>query len=533
VQPSVASAAPVFWRATALRIASNPLAWAGLLGLVALSAWSRDLVVDQAMMLNLAAQFLDGRVLYIDVPDAHLPATPIVFSVPVLLARATGLPPILGFNLFVSAATALCALAGARLVAGRPAPGLALLLTGIAFLAQNDPLFGQRDSLFHTVWLTYLAARLALPRDAPRLELAVGLAAGFLTAVKPHFLAYAIVDEALLLLWTRSLRHPALIGAAVSGCSVVALLFAAFDWRAYIEIVQAAAAYYRIIGLPPATVLANMAQSPSLRAVFWLIAACLAWWGWRRRMPRLAILLLATALTTVPLILQQGQPRPYYYIGITLPALMMGVIAAAEALAGWTAPGGAVGAGRPAWRPLARPVRFGVALIVGVAGLWVMWGRDVGLAGLAWQRLRTGHPVFLYGRTAADPFIEDWRRRSRPGERYAVLDAQYGRVAFDPLVSAVRIGQPIYSRYNGVELGLLFALVDGDAPREAAACRGIAADLVFADAAWLYVRRDVPGWAKPGDFDDQLHSVPECAAAIDSRYAEADRFDRYVVYRHR
>ena len=498
-----------------------------------MSAWSRYLVVDQAQLLNHAAQFLAGRVLYSELPDTHLPATVLVFSIPVLLSRWSGLSPILAFNVFVSLVTAFCALAGARFATGRNAPGLAALLAAIAFLAQNDALFGQRDSLFHIVWLTYLIARLNPPRAAPALELSVGLAAGFCTAIKPQFLAYALVDEALLLWWTRSLRHPALIGAVVGGTSVILLLFGFLDWRDYFRGVQFGGTYYRIVGLPASTVLANMWLSPSLHAVVGLIGACLAWWSWQRRLPRLAILLMTVIVVTVPLVVQQGQARSYYFIGITLPALMLGAMVAAEALTNWIAPGGDIGSGK-------RSDRRGIALAQGMivaiivaAGTWVMCGSDVGVVAQAWRRLRTGQPVALLGPPAIDPFVADWERRSAPGQTFTVLNAQYGLVAFDPLVSAVRLRQPIYSRYNGVELEFLFALVDGDERRLALACDGVARDLTFAHATWLYIRQDVPGWAKPGKFDDQLHSVPKCAGAIDGDYVKVDAFDRYVVYRRR
>ena len=491
------------------------------------------MMVDQGQLLNNAAQFLDGRVLYSDVPDAHLPAAVLLFSIPVLLARGSGFPPILVFNIFVSLVTVLCALAGARFAVGRKAAGLAALLAAIAFLAQNDALFGQRDTLFHIVWLTYLIARFNPASDAPSLEFVVGLAAGFCAAIKPQFMVYALVNEALMLWWTRSLRHPALIGAAAAGVSVIVLLFTAFDWRGYFKVFQFAEAYYRIVGVPPATILAIMEQSPSLRAVVWLIAACLAWWGWQRRLPRLAIALLAVAVVTVPLVVQQGQPRAYYYIGITLPALMLGLMVVAEALTGWAAPGGSVGPGKTSDQRKVGPGRVAISAIVAALGIWVTCGADVGATALAWERLRTGKPVRLLGPPAADPFVIDWQRRSAPGETFTFLDAQYGQAAFDPIISAIRLRRPIYSRWNGVELDFLFALADGDQRRLDLACDGIARDLTFAHATWLYVRQQVPSWAKPGEFDEQLHSVPKCASAIDRDYVKVDQFDHYLVYRRR
>lgn len=515
------------------RASGHYLAWVGLVVVLALSAWSRDLVVDQAQLLNNAAQFLDGRGLYSELPDTHLPAAVLLFSVPVLLARLSGLPPILTFNIFVSLMTALLALAAARFAVGRKAPALAALLAAITFVAQNDALFGQRDSLFHTAWLTYLITRLNPPRDAPKLEFMVGLAAGFCAAIKPQFVAYAFVNEALMLWWTRSLRHPALIGAAVAGVGVIVLLFTLFDWRGYFKILQFGEAYYRIVGLPASTVLANMWLSPSLRSVVWLIAACLGWWGWQRHLPRLAISLLAVAVTTVPLVVQQGQARSYYFIGITLPALMLGLMILAEALTGWNATGGNVGPGRGPDRAKIGPMRVAICAIIVAAGIWVTSGTDVGVTTQVWERLRTGKPVPLFGPPPTDPFVVDWERRSAPEETFTVLDAQYGVIAFDPLVSAIRLRRPIYSRYNGVELDFLFALVDGDQRRLASACDGIARDLTFAHATWLYIRRDVPGWAKTGDFEAQLHSVPQCASAIDRDYVKVDEFDRYSAYRHR
>ncbi|HUN96510.1 MAG TPA: hypothetical protein VMU69_09760, partial [Bradyrhizobium sp.] len=141
-----------------VRVSGTYIGWAALVGVVALCAWSRDLLVDQAQLMTNAAQFLDGRTLYTVLPDTHLPVTAFLYSIPVILARFGNLPPILAFNIFVSCLTGLSALAATRLVAGRYRPGLAAVLASIAFLGQNDALFGQRESLFQTVWLSYLVA---------------------------------------------------------------------------------------------------------------------------------------------------------------------------------------------------------------------------------------------------------------------------------------------------------------------------------------------------------------------------------------
>lgn len=171
---------------------------------------------DAALILDVAARWLNGARLYVDVIDVNPPLIFLLSTVPELLFRATGLADsTLWFTALVLALAAGSLGLSARVL--RTAPDLAgpvgrqLLLPLLAFLllVYPDDMFGQREHLMHIAAAPYLIAAAARSCGAvpPRtLLLPVMLLAGIGFALKPHFLLAPALIELLIACMQRRIR---------------------------------------------------------------------------------------------------------------------------------------------------------------------------------------------------------------------------------------------------------------------------------------------------------------------------------------
>lgn len=181
-----------------------------LVGVVVLGVASRlwpplSINHDCGWYLHVAAAWLDGARLYVDIVDVNPPLIVYVSALPVAMARWLGSPAPLVFELFV------LALAGASIwswqrVATRPSP----LPAVIAYLAIAYPRydFGQREHLLVLGVAPYVALAAARLRgDCPGrlLALAIGVMAGLCCALKPHYLLLPALVQVHAALRARSL----------------------------------------------------------------------------------------------------------------------------------------------------------------------------------------------------------------------------------------------------------------------------------------------------------------------------------------
>jgi len=172
---------------------------------------------DVGAELDVAARWLAGEKLYIDIIDINTPLVFILHAVPELLARTSLDGPLWMsictiFGVLMSAFYSVRAL---NFVPSAQTPLLrAFLPVTILFLLAVFPndMFGQREHLLLIFGMPYLmlAAGRAEGAPSPRsLRIGIGIAAGIAFSLKPHFLLYAGLIELYVLYsvgWRRALR---------------------------------------------------------------------------------------------------------------------------------------------------------------------------------------------------------------------------------------------------------------------------------------------------------------------------------------
>ena len=192
---------------------------------------------DCALELQCAQLLLDGQRPYVDFYKINPPLIIYLNTLPVLLARGTGLSLAVSFTLLVGLAAALTLGLVFYLLARREL-GLTdeqrYLLTLIAALLvalAAGPDWGQREHLFLIGYLPFLLRRVqrweGLGETRWGLDLAVGIGAGLVAALKPHFLLIAALPELFWALRRRTLRPWATVemGAFVAVVALYVLHF--------------------------------------------------------------------------------------------------------------------------------------------------------------------------------------------------------------------------------------------------------------------------------------------------------------------
>ena len=171
---------------------------------------------DCAYLLQLSEMLLDGSVPYCDFVETNPPWIIYLTTLPVLVARTTGIPTILVFQGMVVAILAVASIE-IYLLTKKPRLGIRaterglLLLTWLSlyFLADYRGDVGQREQLFMFLYVPYLFLRILRHRGgsvAPWFAVLLGLQAGIGTSIKPHFLLCAAIVECALLWRTRRWR---------------------------------------------------------------------------------------------------------------------------------------------------------------------------------------------------------------------------------------------------------------------------------------------------------------------------------------
>lgn len=177
---------------------------------------------DAALILDVAARWIDGQRLYVDIIDVNPPLIFLLSALPVLISKASGLLDApTAFILLLAAGIAGSLALVQRLldIAGDLFGPVSrqLLLPLMAFLlaVYPDDMFGQREHIMLIASMPYVtAAALRIAGIPLRLNLLrlVMLFAGLGFALKPHFLlAPALIEMALIVVQRRfDWRNPAL-----------------------------------------------------------------------------------------------------------------------------------------------------------------------------------------------------------------------------------------------------------------------------------------------------------------------------------
>ena len=267
---------------------------------IAVLAWGLLLIAgpvdwDLGWQMHLADQILDGKKLYVDVgaTEQHPPLYTWICVIATFVARIIHVDEIRFFLTLTVIASIAASVAAVRIARGG---ALLFAAFGAASLAVHGVAGGSGEQLSTALSLPYLAAAAASMHGrtfSKRHALALGLAAGFGMAMKPHYALVWLLTEIAVALHHRSWRSLLRI-ESVSTASVWVVYIAAtlLFTPAYIHAAMQAAAYYG--AFMNQTLLQVLALSP------WMFM-CAAWLMWvfirkQSEYETLASLLLIAAL---------------------------------------------------------------------------------------------------------------------------------------------------------------------------------------------------------------------------------------------
>jgi hypothetical protein len=291
---------------------------------------------DTGWLLYAAARMLDGATLYVDLVEVNPPLIVWLNVIPVALARASALSPILVYRVLVLMVVLISVLVSARLVgrgmAGEPKERVRLfvlfLLFGMLTLARED--YGEREHLLLALTAPYIllawlrAETVSVSRPV---AVAIGLAAGVGIALKPYFALLWLGLEVYLWAESRS-RRPSLKVESLMVVGVgAAYLAAVLLWAPqYLGIVRLMAGpYYHFLSnsLGVTALLGDGAVIP-LAAMF----AYLALHRLSRRQRLSAVLLVTTAALYASAVLQHKGWRYHFYPSMALGMVLLGWLVA-------------------------------------------------------------------------------------------------------------------------------------------------------------------------------------------------------------
>lgn len=233
---------------------------------------------DAASLLMQVVVYVEGRAPVSVLAGMNPPLILYFCAVPVLLSGALGVPLLALHTALVALVVAVSTWSLRRTLRSFPLPetasALALLGFALAQLLVTGEAFswGQRDHLFATVVVPYLALRVARLEGAPcgpLRSVLVGLLAAFGVLLKPYFaVPVAAAEAALAVLYRRwpTLRHPevgAAFAAAAAYAAHFALLPAAYT-GALREALWQTAGGYAAFDAPPRELLGNPWVAPVL-----------------------------------------------------------------------------------------------------------------------------------------------------------------------------------------------------------------------------------------------------------------------------
>jgi hypothetical protein len=235
---------------------------------------------DVGALLDVSERWVSGQKLYVDVIDENLPLTFVLHAVPVLTARVLpgGIP--FWFTAWVVLGIAVSFISCQRLVRLVPSADHALtegllppVLLFLFTVLPNDN-FGQREHIMFIVSAPYLIASMARSEGVSptrRGAIAIGLAAGFVFALKPYFLAIPIAVELFLLVrrgWRMTLHDP--IPWAIGSVALIhlTLIYTVFSTYGLFVMPLALRAYEPIGDAGWRQILTGNVMAPTLLALF-------------------------------------------------------------------------------------------------------------------------------------------------------------------------------------------------------------------------------------------------------------------------
>lgn len=196
----------------AAQSATQRAAWLPLLAIFAFAVLLRNILMantDVSWLITLCEKMLAGERPYVDFIETNPPAAILLYFVPVALARAVSLRPEIMVDAFVFISVGLSLWLSAAILRAAQRfdesaiAQLAVLFAAI-FLVLPAQTFGEREHIAAILFLPLLAlsaVRASGTQVSLFFAIAVGLGAGVIAIIKPHFIA-AIVLTAATAAWS-------------------------------------------------------------------------------------------------------------------------------------------------------------------------------------------------------------------------------------------------------------------------------------------------------------------------------------------
>ncbi len=516
-------AAPSFFAPRQLAIVASLFCAVAFL----LSAFGRDILIDQAIFVLHAQQWLLGRELYVNIQDVHPPQIYILHELPVLLSLATHWTIVFSFNLTVSL---LAVFSGYLFGSATHAPYRMIagaLWASALLLAAHDYFFGQREYFFILAWVPYLLIRTGSGEPPRWTQIASGALLGFLICVKPHFALIAGGTEAWLWLrWKNQCRLLPFIVFISVGAIQLAIFFTLFSFSAYLHDIQIFD-YYNGVGIRYIDTLVGILRSPILLESLVggvLVVGPIATKG---RLHPFMEACIATFVLGLVLSVLQGLFRTYYLIPVYFA--IIGMLVASLC--------------RPRLDVHLRcfmsyPFAYETWVLSAMACFLVFaYQPYTGILRLAGKKYLEGLQYQEFGGVHPDPFA-DWVTTHVPArDTISIVAPQYGAVLSDPILSMLHMGRPVISRTAGLELNFSIAEATHNKPSGCQATDGIRRDIVESDSRWVFIRRDMPAWASTsaGGKNPIAHfqRYPAFWRWFSDSFNASDQFGMYSVYRRK
>lgn len=186
--------------------------WLPLIAIMALGILLRNIVVantDVSWLITLCEKMLDGERPYVDFIETNPPAAILLYLIPVALARVVSLRPEIMVDAFIFASIGAslwlsASITRAAQLFDRRATFLLAILFAAVFVVLPAQTFGEREHIATIAFLPLLAlstARASEKSASIWFVIAVGLSAGVIAVIKPHFVV-AIVMVAAVSAWS-------------------------------------------------------------------------------------------------------------------------------------------------------------------------------------------------------------------------------------------------------------------------------------------------------------------------------------------
>jgi len=212
-RPSAVAVSPVAHSGVALCFGVTALFTAVAISFVLVFVYGIPLIYDCAILLDCGRLLLMGRIPYLEYVEINLPMVHYVHCLPVLLSPMVNGNIVLSFQAFVLFLS-ICSSVALFLLISRLSPTFSLserlLLVGtwqsFSILLMLWTHFGQREHLFMLAYIPWLYCREARHNNIEvpwGLSASIGLVAGPLFLLKPHFCLFAAAVEGWMLLRSR------------------------------------------------------------------------------------------------------------------------------------------------------------------------------------------------------------------------------------------------------------------------------------------------------------------------------------------